>query len=274
MNTMLRTKLCIGAIVVLQLLGCSHVCKRQAFLATPSVSAFPAPAAPVYANLTPQPIPARPPAAPDIRLYAPEWRAVPDGGAGTREPPLAPPDAGRPGVRLLPPASEPARTSEPEPSRSPPSLPVGIPEFAMAKDRIASGLKPLLDGLDWLQTNGYRTVLHLRSPGQDDSADRREVEKRGLKYVSLEVSPQTLSRGLLEQFNSLVTDAALQPLFVYDKDGVLAGGLWYLHFRTHEKSVDEVARTRASRLGLRPEGDGEQRTMWLAIQKLLADVQP
>ena len=69
------------------------------------------------------------------------------------------------------------------------------------KKSIAAGR---LDGLDWLQTNGYRTVLHLRQPGEDDSADRRQIEKRGLKYLSLELSPQTLTQGVLDEFNRLV----------------------------------------------------------------------
>ena len=44
--------------------------------------------------------------------------------------------------------------------------------------RVTSGLRPQLDGLDWLQAHGYRTVLHIRAPGEDDTADRRQVEKR------------------------------------------------------------------------------------------------
>jgi protein tyrosine phosphatase (PTP) superfamily phosphohydrolase (DUF442 family) len=151
-----------------------------------------------------------------------------------------------------------------------PSLPVGIPHFAVVRDQVASGLKPLLDGLDWLQAKRYKTVLHIRAPGEDDAADRREIEKRGLKYLTLEVSPQTLSPAIVEQFNRIVTDTANHPLFVYDQDGMLAGGLWYLHFRSAERLPDEEARSRANRLGLKESPDGEHRAMWLAIQKYLA----
>src|SRR2546425_2522782 len=40
-------------------------------------------------------------------------------------------------------------------------LPVGIPQFAVVKDnQVSAGLRPSLDeGLDWLQVNGYKTVL-------------------------------------------------------------------------------------------------------------------
>src|SRR5262249_19368858 len=94
-----------------------------------------------------------------------------------------------PQTAKAPPPPSPIKVQEPPAT---PPLPVGIPQFATARPGVASGLKPLLDGLDWLQENGYRTVLHLRLPGTEDAADRKQIEKRGLKYLSLEVSPQTL----------------------------------------------------------------------------------
>jgi protein tyrosine phosphatase (PTP) superfamily phosphohydrolase (DUF442 family) len=129
----------------------------------------------------------------------------------------------------------------------------------------------LEDGLDWLKENGYRTVLHLRRPGEDDAADRRQVEKRGMTYRSLEVSPQTLTRPLVDEFNRIVADPKDQPLFVYDRDGTLAGALWYLNFRTALADSDEAARRKAARLGLKEDAGEEQKTLWVAIQKLLSE---
>lgn len=141
----------------------------------------------------------------------------------------------------------------------------------MAQDQVATGLKPFLDGLDWLKANGYRTVLHLRAPGQDDSADRREVEKRGLHYLSFEAGSQAMPRTVVEQFSATLADRNHLPLFLYDRDGRLAGSLWYLHFRTAEKLSHESARAKASQLGLREDTDPEQRTLWIAVQKLLSE---
>jgi protein tyrosine phosphatase (PTP) superfamily phosphohydrolase (DUF442 family) len=150
-------------------------------------------------------------------------------------------------------------------------LPAGIPQFALAKDQVATGLKPMLDGVDWLKQNGYRTVLHLRQPGEDDAAERRLFELRGLKYQSLELSPQTLSRAVVDEFNRMVGNRSFYPLFVYDKTGALSGSLWYINFRQVEHQSDEEARMRAGRLGLRETQDGLQREMWLAIQKHLSE---
>jgi protein tyrosine phosphatase (PTP) superfamily phosphohydrolase (DUF442 family) len=129
----------------------------------------------------------------------------------------------------------------------------------------------MLDGIDWLTQNGYRTVLHLRQPGEDDAAERKLFELRGMKYLSLELSPQTLTRAVVDEFNRIVGDRTNYPLFIYDKDGALSGGLWYLHFRAVDRLSDEESRARAARLGLRETQNSIQGDMWLAIKKYLSE---
>jgi protein tyrosine phosphatase (PTP) superfamily phosphohydrolase (DUF442 family) len=283
------TRLLLGtALGTLAIQGCQHPCRQPAPAPPPPVISTPVPApAPLspYAP-APQPLPQTPsapvPPSAAIRGYEPplapplepSWRPSTENGVrlAPPEPPLAsPPQAG---ARLqTPQITTPAPSPSPgsESSTPTPLLPAGIPQFALAKDQVATGLKPMLDGVDWLQQNGYRTVLHLRQPGEDDAAERRLFELRGLKYLSLEVSPQTLSRAVVADFNRIVSDRSLDPLFVYDKAGALSGGLWYLYFRHVEHQSDEEARLRASRLGLRETQEGLQKEMWLAIQKYLSE---
>jgi len=182
------------------------------------------------------------------------------------------------------PPREQARLSEPQaqPPAAPrssgteerdltPPPPTGIPQYSVVKTRVAAGLKPSsIDGLDWLKNNGYRTVLNLRQPGADDSSDRQQFDKRGLRYLSLEVSPQTLTKEIVDQFNQIVGDAGNQPLFVYDQDGVDAGGLWYLHFRIVDGATNQQALARAASLGLKEDGNDRQRDMWAAVQSYLS----
>jgi protein tyrosine phosphatase (PTP) superfamily phosphohydrolase (DUF442 family) len=151
---------------------------------------------------------------------------------------------------------------------------VDIPHFAIALPRVASGQQPFPDGVSWLQSHGYRAVLHIRAPGEDNSAARRQFEKFGLRYLSLEVSPRTLTREIAAQFGRLVTNESNLPLFVYDKDGGSAGGLWYLYFRLNDKVDDLRARAEAQRLGFNQDRNDSHRDMWLAIQALLATQKP
>jgi len=234
--------------------------------------------------LTPQP-PPRDFAPPNQSGYAPlpngvrpaEHLAIP-GRPRAAEPPLARATPLPPRVRLLPPdlldppAGSAATNIPPGPhADTSPSLPVGVVGFAEPKDKLATGRKPETEGLDWLQSNGYKTVIHLRRPGTDDSADREQIVKRGMKYLSFEITGATLTKDVLDQFNSALADTAALPLFVYDKDGTLAGAMWYLHFRTADGKPDGVARSKAEGYGLRLDGDDEVIKLWAAIQLLVAE---
>jgi hypothetical protein len=211
------------------------------------------------------PVPPGPAApAPGVRLEQPEPMTPVDSGA--------PRDSVRPYTPQSPePPTVPQRREDRDAT---PALPVDIPRFAIVKPRIAGGNEPYPEGVKWLSKRGYRAALHLRAPGEDDTADRRLFEQNGLRYLSLQVSPQTLSRDLLEEFNRLVGEANNLPLFVYDKDSTLAGGLWYLHFRVVDKQSDEKAREEAEHLGFKQSEPGPSKTMWIAVQKLLAELNP
>jgi hypothetical protein len=207
-----------------------------------------------------------PPSQPGVSLGAPVPAA-----------PEQPRESARPSV---PESPEPPKAGggaemprEPESAEKPrrsPALPVGIADFAEVKPDVATGVKPVLDGLDWLKDKGYKTVLQLHTPDEIAAGDD-VFRPRGLKYLSLEVSPRTLTPRVVEEFNRIVADPANRPLFVYDKDGSLRGALWYLHFRTADKLPDEEARKRAAAFGLKEDGDGAHREMWLAVQRYLEE---
>jgi hypothetical protein len=193
--------------------------------------------------------------APGVRLAVPNNA---DGGEGVRQT-----------TQLYQPPLNGSKSTD---SKEPPALPSGIPQFAIAKEvpRVASGLKPFAEGWNWLKANGYRGVLHLKAPGVNDSAEREIVEtKLGLKFTSLQVSPEEVSPELVGRFAEVVKDPTNLPLFVYDDDGTLAGGMWYLYFLQVAKMTEGKARQEAARLGLKETTTGEQGAMWLAIQKLL-----
>jgi hypothetical protein len=282
--------------------GCEHCCRRPTTCAQPYCSNCidtiqPPRAAPMPMPPGPPAVAAPGPAPATFQAPAPESRppAAEIGGPIPTPPPDtgSPRAEGPPAVRLLPPGPrrESARVP-PESTKEPPvasvpekpvpkvdedretPAPIDIPGFALARPNVSTGLKPFPDGIDWLKARGYKVVLHLRAPGENNMAAQREFEKRGLRYTSLEVSPARLSKELYESFRNAVTDTKNHPLFVYDKDGSATGGLWYLYFRVQLKQSDEKARAEAERLGLRFDDDVEHKTMWLAVQALLKKLLP
>jgi hypothetical protein len=173
------------------------------------------------------------------------------------------------------PVEKPSQPKSTEPAKQiaqPSAAPVGIPHFVQIREQLSNGLRPSLDdGMDWLQSHGYKTVLYIHNPATSANADRKQVEKRGMKFIDLELSPGTLSRQDSDEFSRIVNDKAAAPLFVYDRDGSLTGGLWYLHFRLTQQLSEEVARSQARSLGLRENGEGSHREMWLAAEALARD---
>jgi hypothetical protein len=225
-----------------------------AVVAPPAASAIPAVPAPgqvVQGGYTPSAPPQSSPQEPTVRLAPPELSTP--GPGQSREPPVA--------------AQAPA--TGPERRDASMAVPIDIPQFAIARPKVANGLQPFPDGVVWLRDNRYRAVLHVHAPGVDDTAARRQFEKYGLRYIALEAEPRTLSKATVDAFNRLVSDEGNLPLFVYDKDASLTGGLWYLYYRLMEGYSDEKARGEAARLGFRLEQDERHQTMWIAVQKLL-----
>jgi protein tyrosine phosphatase (PTP) superfamily phosphohydrolase (DUF442 family) len=266
---------------LLVVVGCSHSQRRGGVVA----HSFPqggcrscAPSGPEPPRLSPTPVP---PSTDPLRGGVPE-RFLPP------EPATPFPATPDPGVRLRPPI--PAETEEPGLDRSytpdaaplprsrppvveedpgtTPALPVDIPHFDIIETGVAVGHQPYPDGVAWLRDHGYRTALHVRSPGEDDSAARALFEKNGLRYLSIAVSADTLAEDVVGQFSRLVGDEGNRPLFVYDRDGSLAGALWLLHFRLVEKMPQDKAVATVERLGFRSE---DHTTLWVAVQKYLSE---
>jgi hypothetical protein len=264
------------------------------------VPADPQPQPPVYPTPgsetppTAAPVPTTPPITvpPTRSPEIPPAPAPPSASIGTPELPPVTQRFGTPGptdpIRresASVPPSVPRDTAEP-PVASVPSKPaptvteerdalIDLPDYAVAFPGVATGVKPLPEGFDWLKAHGYKAVLHLVAPGEDNSAARRLVESKGLNYISLVVSPARLTPEISAEFNRIVNDKGKGPLYVFDFKGAVAGGMWYLYFRRQPGVTPEKALEEARRLGLKsetspdPEVAGEAKAMWLAIQKIL-----
>ena len=146
-----------------------------------------------------------------------------------------------------------------------------IPQFTEAKTNVYAGLRSPLEGLDWLQAEGVKTIVQIRLFGEDDSADQKQVEKRNMRYIAFEVSPVALTKEKADEFVKLIRDGAKDGIFVYDHDGSLAGSMWYLYLRQGETLDDDASKIRARSLGLQTNREGQHREMWLAVRKLLGE---
>lgn len=166
--------------------------------------------------------------------------------------PATPPER-RGAILGEPEADKPADVAEnPEPAETKANNASGIAEFVEVKEGIATGRRPTIDGLDWLKSNGYKTIVYLRPKSKVDASDKRQVEMRDMKYTSMIVAADTLSQDWIDEFNRVVGQSAAQPIFVYG-EAADVGPIWYLHLRTAQFLTHEEAVSRAKRYGLADE---------------------
>lgn len=159
----------------------------------------------------------------------------------------------------------PVKAQTNEPPKAPTAA--GLPGYTKVKDGLYAGGKPTLDGFDSLKAAGFRSVVYLHAAGADVSAIKDMASTRGLNFVAIETTPETLAEAS-KQFDRLVGDRLTRPAYVFADDAPRAGAVWYLHFRTAEALGDDVARLRAKALGLSEAGD-EGKAFALAIQRVL-----
>jgi protein tyrosine phosphatase (PTP) superfamily phosphohydrolase (DUF442 family) len=259
---------------VLAAVGCRQCCRLNDPARRPAPFRPPAPGSNILLPPTNVPTTPTPPPAPGgvDPLLPPVGPGASSGFPPPSLPPLSPapkPPAGRPPQELLlpedPPGAGSARSAAP--TAEPPAAATGLPGLVQVKDGLASGRKPTLEGFDALKRAGYRTVIQLHPAGADVSAAKGVAEGRGLAFVAIEVTPENLADAV-GRFNAAVGDKAGRPAYVFDDDGVRAGAVWYLHFRTADAMNDDAARVRARPLGLTDQGD-EAKAFALATQRFL-----
>jgi protein tyrosine phosphatase (PTP) superfamily phosphohydrolase (DUF442 family) len=165
-------------------------------------------------------------------------------------PPAVKEEDSKPSNRSAPPPEPPVAKSSPLAEQ-----PVGIEEYTVVKEGVSAGLRPEIEGLDWLSKKGTKTVVYLRRESEDDTTDRRQVERRGMQFRSIVVSPQNLTQDFINNFNKDVGATGTRPIFIYSRDGAISSAVWYLHLRTAEFLTYEEARVRISRMGFKDENN-------------------
>lgn len=241
-----------------------------------SQSAYPNPARLTVRLGTPQP--PEPTHRPVVRLLAPIERPSPDlmdkpaseSVSAPESAPVEPSDLSV--IRPIPDQVSPEHEDQTDLFQG--SLfPLGIANFSVVFDSLACGLRPDLDGLEWLRQNRYRSLLHVHHPNTESNADRRLIERKQFAYHEITIDPSRFEMRSVEDFNRLVNDPKPRPMFVYDRDGALLGPLWYAHFRTVAQLSHNEARERTLRLGFNLDAT-DSRLLMIAIRDQLGDPAP
>lgn len=104
----------------------------------------------------------------------------------------------------------------------------GIPNFAEIEPGLARGGRPTPEGIRWLRSRGYRTVIDLTASADE----RRALERAGIDFVGIPLHAGLLaatppSPREIRIFLAVVTDSSRRPVFFHcrrgrDRTGVMA----------------------------------------------------
>jgi uncharacterized protein (TIGR01244 family) len=110
--------------------------------------------------------------------------------------------------------------------------------------RLGPGLavagQPTPDLLKKLGAMGFRTAVSLRAPSEGFEKDQALVERQGLRWVNVPVSPGTFSKKDVEAVAKVLDDPAAGPVLLYCGSSNRVGGLWAVYQAMKGKSPEEA----------------------------------
>ena len=98
--------------------------------------------------------------------------------------------------------------------------------------QITVGGRPTADDIAQLENDGFRTIVNLRTEGEEDQAmspdeERQAVEKAGMRYIHLPVSSATMGPETVDKFRAQVAELP-GPVLVHCHAGMRAGAFTML----------------------------------------------
>jgi uncharacterized protein (TIGR01244 family) len=129
---------------------------------------------------------------------------------------------------------------------------------------ITIGGQPSVSDLDALQTQGFRTIVNLRTENENGyfAEEEHEVEHRGFNYAEIPVSPELLDDMAMQRFSSAIDSDDSPPIYVHCAGGGRAGVLTLLHLAVKNGWKLEEALETGGKLGIAPKADSPYRTFF------------
>jgi uncharacterized protein (TIGR01244 family) len=97
------------------------------------------------------------------------------------------------------------------------------------EDGVVGGGQLSEKGIEIAAQKGFRTVIDLRTPWEGTADEKILVEKRGLRYVNIPVTPFTLSTLKAEQLKNVLSQDGAKPAIVHCRSGTRVNALWSVY---------------------------------------------
>lgn len=104
-----------------------------------------------------------------------------------------------------------------------------MPNAVLYEADIAGGGPPSAADLDRAAAQGVRLVIDLRAPEEGTAEEDGQVLDRGMRYVNIPVTAETLGREQAEALAAVLADEENRPAILHCASGNRAGGMWALY---------------------------------------------
>jgi uncharacterized protein (TIGR01244 family) len=146
-----------------------------------------------------------------------------------------------------------------------------ITNFLRINADICTGGQPTPAHLAELKSQGVRTIINLRSPGEagfDAATEEAEAKKLGLRYFNIPVSNQAGPKDeQATEFLKLTDDPANRPAFIHCGSANRVGGFWMIRRVLRDGYTMEAAKAEADKIGLRSQTLVDFATQYIAKNK-------
>ena len=127
-----------------------------------------------------------------------------------------------------------------------------VPKILCVNEKFATAGQPADAAFGKLATNGFRSVLNLRTAaeGVDLDRERNLVEAAGMRYVNIPVVSGAPKPEQVDAFIKAVNDAANQPMLIHCASANRVGAFWMIYRAVEQSWPEEKALEEATRIGL------------------------
>ena len=116
----------------------------------------------------------------------------------------------------------------------------GIAQYHVVRPGLAVSGELSPEAQKQLQALGFKTVIDLRTEREGTAAEAARVREQGLRYVSVPVTPATLTEKDVEAVAAILDDATAEPVLLHCASANRAGGLLAAVLARQGKSLEEA----------------------------------
>ncbi len=128
----------------------------------------------------------------------------------------------------------------------------GIFNFTRVSDQYCTGGQPKLEALEKLKSEGVKSIINLRTPGEHRAAEEEAKAKElGLKYFNIPVVYTEPKEEQATEFLRITDDPANLPVFIHCTAAIRVGAFWMIRRVLRDGWTIEAAEAEAKKIGLR-----------------------